>query len=134
MKKLLTVLFLTLGLCACDNENFDIRGNQYELIGTPTNSAITLIFSDTDNRYFGKAVNNYFGTYEIKENKLILSAPASTMMMGPEEAMQTEMKYFQDLHQVHSFKVTEDELIIMLTDGKQLTFKKKENEVSQFND
>lgn len=134
MKKLLMVLFLALTVCACNEKSVDIRGNQYELLNAPVNASITLSFSDTDNRYFGKAVNNYFGTYEIKGNKLILSAPASTMMMGPEDLMQAEMEYFQDLHKTDSFQATKNELVIQLTDGKKLTFKQKKTETIQFND
>ncbi len=134
MKKLLTAFFLMVGVCACDGQAVDIRGNQYELTTAPANGQITLTFSDTDNRYFGKAVNNYFGTYEIKGDKLILSAPASTMMMGPQDLMQAETQYFQDLHAVDSFQAKGKELIIKLTNGKQLTFKKKENTPVEFDD
>ncbi len=134
MKKLLTAFFLMVGVCACDDRVVDIRGAQYELMNTPADGKITLTFSDTDNRYFGKAVNNYFGTYEIKGDKLILSAPASTMMMGPEDLMQAETQYFQDLHAVDSFHAKGNELIIKLTNGNRLIFKKKENAPVEFDD
>lgn len=124
MKKILFAVLMGLALNACSKE-VNIRGTEYVLVNTPKSGEITLTFSNEDNRYFGKAVNRYFGTYEIDKNgKLTLSGAASTMMMGPEDLMQAESAYFQNLAKVTGYQTSGDELILLLSNGEKLTFKK----------
>jgi heat shock protein HslJ len=129
MKKILSILTSLLFLTACQKEVPSIRGNEYILTETPENVEITLAFAPNENRFFGKAVNRYFGTYQIDGNQLILGAVGSTMMMGPEKAMDAEQQYFQDLARVKTFQVTEDTLTITLSNDKKLIFQKKENSI-----
>lgn len=123
MKKLLTLLLLTLGLTAC-GKPVDIKGNEYQLTNAPENAEITLAFSGDDNRYFGKVVNRYFGTYTIEGDKLTFGPTASTMMMGPEPLMKAEQQYFQELAMTQGFKATDTELTLTLAGNKTLVFKK----------
>ncbi len=127
MKKCLSVLAAGLMLVACQKEEPTIRGNEYVLTETPDNVEITLAFAPNENRFFGRAVNRYFGTYQIDGDKLILGPVGSTMMMGPEKAMAAEQQYFQDLARVSTFRATEKGLTLTLSDDKTLTFTKKGN-------
>lgn len=123
MKKLLSMLILALGLTAC-GKPATIQGNEYQLTNAPENAEITIAFSGTDNRYFGKVVNRYFGTYTIDGDKLSFGPTASTMMMGPEPLMKAEQQYFGELATVQSFKADGDMLTLTLNDNKTLVFKK----------
>lgn len=125
MKKILSIITAVLLLIGCQKKEPTIRGNEYILINTPDNVEITLAFAPNENRFFGKAVNRYFGTYKIDGQRLILGAIGSTMMMGPEKAMEAEQEYFQDLARVSTFQVTENDLTITLSNNKKLIFKKK---------
>lgn len=127
MKKILSIITAILLLIGCQKEEPTIRGNEYILINTPDNVEITLAFAPNENRFFGKAVNRYFGTYKIDGQRLILGAIGSTMMMGPEKAMEAEQEYFQDLARVSTFQVTENDLTITLSNNKKLIFKKKKS-------
>ena len=85
---------------------------------------ITLSFDAHENRYFGKAVNNYFGTYQMNGNTISFGPTASTMMMGPEEDMELESRYFDNLSQVQNYTLTPDTLTLTSGDGKVLVFDK----------
>ncbi len=123
MKKILVGAFMLMTVVAC-KPKATIQGNEYLLNGTPDDVEITLSFAPVENRFFGKAVNRYFGSYTIEGDRLKLGAVGSTMMMGPEEAMKAEHQYFQDLSHVDTFQVTPDTLTLTLSDNKKLTFRK----------
>ncbi len=123
MKKLLLGIMMLISVGAC-KPDATIQGNEYRLNDTPEDVEITLGFAPVENRFFGKAVNRYFGTYKIEGNQLKLGPVGSTMMMGPETAMNAEQQYFQDLSHVNTFQVTEDTLTLKLSDNKTLTFRK----------
>ena len=118
MKK---VLILLLFLSACKPEP-TIKGQEFVL--RQPDMEITLSFDTHDNRYFGKAVNNYFGTYQIQGNKISFGPTASTMMMGPEEDMETEARYFDNLSHVQQYILTPDTLTLTSGDGTVLVFDK----------
>ncbi len=125
MKKIVCTLAATLLLVACNQEDSaTIRGNTYALSDTPEGMEIILSFAPNEDRFFGQAVNRYFGTYKIEGNKLILGPVGSTMMMGPEHEMTAEKDYFDALAQVNTFTVTPDTLTLTLSDNKTLTFHK----------
>ncbi|MDR2902099.1 MAG: META domain-containing protein [Lactobacillales bacterium] len=118
MKKITTFLCALLFLEACSS---GIKGNEYQL----QNSDITLSFSKESDRFFGRAVNRYFGTYKTDDDgKITLSAVGATMMAGSEEAMKEEQTYFLDLAMVKSYALADDKLTLTLEDGKQLSFYK----------
>ncbi len=121
MKKL-WIMFVVMCLSACSQTSF--KGNSYILSSTIDKMPITLVFSDKENRFFGKAVNNYFGTYETSGNQLTLSQVGSTMMMGAPEEMVAERTYFQELSQVRKFRITDKYLVLIMENGKELLFEK----------
>ena len=101
MKKILIAILMCLTILGCKEETIlkkstpTIKGVTYVLMNTPNDATITLTFSGEDNRYFGKVLNNYFGSYEMQDNgHLTLSGAASTMMAGPRDLMQLEQDYF----------------------------------------
>ncbi len=121
MKKL-WIMLVVMCLSACTQISF--KGNSYVLSSTIDKMPITLVFSDKENRFFGKAVNNYFGTYETSGNQLTLSQAGSTMMMGAPEEMAAERTYFQELSQVRKFRITDKYLVLIMENGKELLFEK----------
>jgi heat shock protein HslJ len=118
MKKALTFLLF---LSACKPEP-TLKGQEFVL--RQPDMEITLAFDLHENRYFGKAVNNYFGTYQMQGDKISFGSTASTMMMGPEEDMELEARYFDDLSQVQNYTLTPDTLTLTLGSGTVLVFDK----------
>ena len=118
MKK---AFILLLFLSACKPEP-TLKGQEFVL--RQPDMEITLSFDAHENRYFGKAVNNYFGTYQINGNTISFGPTASTMMMGPEEDMELESRYFDNLSQVQNYTLTPDALTLTSGDGKVLVFDK----------
>ncbi len=122
MKKILATL-LMIFLTACSKPTF--QGNTYVLTTSPKNLPITLSFSDTDNKFSGKAVNNYFGTYTLNGQQITFSQIGSTMMMGEPSQMTAETTYFQELAQVRSFRIANNYLVLILENKKELLFEKE---------
>lgn len=134
--QILRLFMITIGfmaaaaLMAC-GKPASIKGNEYQLLNAPNNAEITIAFSDTENKYFGRVMNRYFGSYEMKGHNLTFGPTASTMMMGPEPLMQAESQYFQDLAHVVRYKASSDGLVLILSDKKELTFKKISSDKNQ---
>ncbi|MBO7257507.1 MAG: META domain-containing protein [Alphaproteobacteria bacterium] len=131
MKKILIAVLMCLSILGCKDETTvqksspSIKGVEYILMNTPNDATITLTFSGEDNRYFGKVLNNYFGSYEMQDNgSLHLSGAASTMMAGPRDLMQLEQDYFIKLSKVIGYEISGDILILHLSDGQTLVYKK----------
>lgn len=123
MKKIVMSILMVLGLTACSKQT-GIVGNEYMLLNAPNNAEITLAFSDTDDLYFGRVVNRYFGRYKINNDQLTFGPAGSTMMMGPEPLMEAEQYYFEQLPKTVSYQATQETLILTLSDGNTLSFKK----------
>ena len=75
-----------------------------------------------DIRFYGKAVNNYFGSYEQKESSIKFSQVGSTMMAAPEPLMKAESAYFALLPTINSFSLKGKNLILSTQDGKKISF------------
>jgi len=118
MRRLILLLLLFFTACKPD---VSVRGKEYNLV-TETGLVITLGFDAHTDRYFGKAVNRYFGKYQASRNKMMFTPPASTMKMGPEDDMMAEEKYFNDLSHVKSYQITDKNLILVLSDNSTLHF------------
>lgn len=130
MQKILVAVLMCFAVLGCKEEKIatapapTVKGVEYTMVDAPNGATITLTFSNEDNRYFGQVVNRYFGTYEMgADGKLTLSGAASTLMMGPNELMQTEQFYLQNLVKTIGYKTAGDQLILILSDGSELTFK-----------
>ena len=116
MRAFIALLFLFLMSC---KPEVSVKGREYTM-PTEAGLTITLGFDAHTDRYFGKAVNRYFGKYQISHNKIMFTSPASTMKMGPEEYMADEEKYFDQLSQAESYQVTDTNLTLILADGSTL--------------
>ena len=131
MPKFLIAVLMCLMVLGCKEEAIaqkstpTIKGVEYVLMDTPNNATITLTFSREDNRYFGKVLNNYFGSYEMQDSGyLVLSGAASTMMAGPRDLMQLEQDYFIKLSKVAGYETNGEILTLHLSDGQTLVYKK----------
>lgn len=102
MKKF-AALMLSLFLFSCGG-NGDVKGSMYYLEGAPTDMEVTLVFDKDTNNFYGQAVNNYFGSYELDGSSIKFSPSGATMMAAPEEMMNFESKYFADLEAVNSIE------------------------------
>ena len=101
MKKLLLAIFSIIMLSACQ-ETPSLQGKTFAL---DTNKNFTIAFDSKEDAFYGKAVNNYFGTYKLDKNNISLNLGGSTMMMGPREEMEQEQEYFQKLSKVKTYSL-----------------------------
>ena len=69
-------------------------------------------------------VNNYFGSYEIKNNSIKIGPVGSTRMAGPENLMKIEFEYLKLLQDSKTIKLNNNLLILTTNDGKVLKFEK----------
>ena len=69
-------------------------------------------------------VNNYFGSYEIKNNSIKIGPVGSTRMAGPENLMKIEFEYLKLLQDSKTIEFNNKLLILTTNDGKVLKFEK----------
>lgn len=69
-------------------------------------------------------VNNYFGSYEIKNNSIKIGPVGSTRMAGPENLMKIEFEYLKLLQDSKTIEFNNNLLILTTSDGKVLKFEK----------
>ena len=123
MKKIISTVFMATMLFAC-SKNEKLNGNKY-INKSDDNVQISLSFAENEDRLFGKVVNNYFTTYKTDGNKINYNGIASTMMMGPENAMKVEQQYFEFMNgKPLEYEVKDNQLILKNTNGKTLIFDK----------
>ena len=121
MKKFVSVALATTLLFACSKaEKFN--GNNY-VNKANDGVQITLSFANDEDRLSGKVVNNYFANYSINGNIFIVDGVGSTMMMGPQNAMEVEQKYFEFMN---------NSPIEYEVKGNKLSLKNKKGEVMVF--
>ncbi len=119
MKKILSAILIAFTMVACgntetlSNKTYVLQNSEHE---------ITLGFDTNEQRYFGGAVNRFFGKYEMDGNKLTLLPGGSTMMMGPPSAMTAEQEFFAILPLIESYEISGDTLILKTKDGSKLEF------------
>lgn len=123
MKKLLGIAVVLLMIVSCSKKEPELNGREYQLINAMNNAEITLSFDQDGNRYFGNAVNRYFGTYKLDGNKISFGPAGSTMMMGSEPLMEAETNYLQILPKVQSYHFDGDNLILVTDNNQELGFK-----------
>ncbi|MCM1324456.1 MAG: META domain-containing protein [Acetobacter sp.] len=123
MKKLLLTILVLCGLNACSKSEETIAGKTFALL---PEKSITLSFDAKENRFFGQAVNNYFGEYKLEKNNLTLKLIGSTMMAAPEPEMKKEMDYFQNLGKIKSYSLKNKTLELSGEDIK-LQFEETKN-------
>ena len=120
MRKILCTLLTIIAITACSKESF--KGKEYKLNNAENNAEIMIGFDEEKDRFFGSVVNRYMGAYKIDGNKISFGNAASTMMMGPQDLMQTEANYLKELAQVKSFTLKGEALTLELEDGKKLSY------------
>lgn len=123
MNTLFCSMFAFLSLASCNFSN-NIAGNEFQLISPKYPIEITLGF-DKKGRYFGGALNRYFGTYKVKGDTVSFSRMASTKMAGAPDDMKAEDEYFNTLKENMKYEFKENELILKNVNGKELIYKNK---------
>lgn len=123
MRKFTFLMAALLALAGCSKPAPDFKGKQYTMINPQNGVEITLGFDKVEPRYFGKVVNNYFGSYEINDQKIKFGPAASTMMMGPENEMEAERNYLQILPRVVSWRLSDSTLVLVTDNGQEIGFK-----------
>ena len=123
MNNLVSVALATTLLFACSKaEKFN--GNNY-VNKANDGVQITLSFANDEDRLSGKVVNNYFANYSINGNKFVVDGVGSTMMMGPQNAMEVEQKYFEFMNNSPiEYEVKDDKLILKNKTGQVMVFDK----------
>ena len=118
-------MFATTMLVACWKKEKLNRNNYIKK--SKDNVQISLSFAEDEDRLFGKVVNNYFTTYKIKNKALNFDGIASTMMMGPQNAMEVEQKYFGFLNNSPiEYEIKGNQLILKNKNGDTMIFDKIE--------
>lgn len=112
---------LALAACGDKPQNPELlKGNSYIASGAGTD--ITLSFDANEMRVNGHVVNLYNGEYTASGNQIKFGPFASTMMMGPQDAMQTEQDYFQFMETVQTYELDDGRLTLKNADGKEIVF------------
>ena len=120
MRYLFLMFFIL--LTGCKENNLSPAGQEYTL--TNSEIPITLGFNP-DGRFYGKAVNEYWGQYHIHDNVISFSGITSTMKSGTKPQMQAERLYFNNLTNGYRFEIKENELIIFFDEEGILKFRVK---------
>lgn len=121
--KSFAIVACTMALAACGDNGANpakLKGAHFIAAGDGTN--ITLSFDENEMRAYGQVVNLYNAEYSVDGDKISFGPAASTMMMGPMNAMQTEQEYFQFLSTVDTYKLHEGHLTLKNADGKEIVF------------
>ena len=107
-------------LAGCKEKELTPVGQEYRLADSEI--PITLGFNP-DGRFYGKAINDYWGQYHIYNNVISFSSITSTMKSGTKPQMRLERLYFDNLTNGHSFEIKEKELKIFFDEKGVLIFK-----------
>lgn len=121
---------LALAACGDNTPNPDmLKGANFVAAGEGAD--ITLSFDANEMRVNGQVVNLYNGSYEADGDNIKFSPFASTMMMGPMDAMQTEQDYFQFMTTVETYDLSDGRLTLRNADGKEIVFQQVESVESE---
>ena len=120
---------IALGACDYSSNPAALRGANFVAPGNETN--ITLSFDTKEPRIYGQVVNLYNGTYTARGNEISFGPFASTMMMGPTAAMETEQEYFQFMSMVTGYDFRDGTLTLKTSDGRTMTFTQVDEIVSE---
>ena len=121
MKKLVIALFLF--VVACGSEEIQtFKAGTYKMVDS-LNGVPTVINFSEDGKFSGKVVNNIMGSFILGNNSsLSFGEAVTTMMMGPEEAMEAEQNFLQILPRIKSYKMQGNYLVLITENGGQLLF------------
>ncbi len=116
------ILMSLIFLVGCKEKELTPIGQEYRLIDSEI-PVITLGFNP-DGRFYGKAVNDYWGKYHIYDNTISFSGITNTMKSGTKPQMKAERVYFDKLTNGYRFEIKEEELKIFFDEKDVLIFKK----------
>lgn len=112
-----------LALTACgDNDKNQAALKGANFVSQQPGATITLSFDPDEMRVNGRVVNLYNGPYSIDGNKIVFGTMATTMMMGPQDAMETEQEYFQFIPTVETYEYRDGKLVLTGVGGKEIIF------------
>ena len=121
-------MVILLFLAACGTGASDLESKTWVLksYGEPGNpqsvlkdTEITAEFNSAEGQVVGSAgCNRYFGSYEVKGDKLSIPGPIGHTEMWCEGAMEQEEQYLEALQAAESYKIEDGEL--RLTCGNQM--------------
>ena len=121
---LLLLCAALLPLTACSGPSGPLQGTAWDLVGWSQNDADLERFGITaefeDGRIAGRsAVNSYFGEAKVRGNgDLLVGVLGSTMMAGPDDAMEAEGTYLRLLQQMSRWQLDGAALHLSDEDGK----------------
>jgi len=100
-----------------------VADKTFKLEGALPEHEITITFGE--GRLAGNAgVNNYSAAYKVDGEKMTISPQIiTTMMAGPEEAMNQESEYLKNLANADKVEIIDKGVVITLKGGKKLIFK-----------
>ena len=101
----------------------DISDKKMKKILGTNQTRITLNFSE-DKIHGDSGVNNYFSSYIITSDNIVVGPISSTKMAGPKNFMKLENQYLNILQNSKKIKLDNDSLTFTTDKGKTLTFKK----------
>lgn len=121
MKIFTTVLLMLLAACSSEQTS-TFKTGSYKLVDSLNDIPTTVNFAE-DGHFSGKVVNNMMGSYKLEKGNAISFSPiATTMMMGPQEAMEAEQNFLQILPRVKSYKMQGDYLVLITDNGGEILF------------
>lgn len=122
MKKIFLTLIAFLFVSGCKTNPYELDDAvyQYKIRNTP----ISISFNAKEQRFSGKVVNNYFGTYEQSGENITLHPLGATMMMGPNDAMQAEQEWLQLLINVKAIKQQNDHILFIMNNNQTILLTK----------
>ncbi|MGL4628844.1 META domain-containing protein [Cetobacterium sp.] len=126
MKKILGILLMFTvlfgGCSSLTTKSRRLVGREYILI--QENSIPNVLIGFDDHNFYGfSGLNNYFGRYEKKGNRIKFEKLGATLMAGSDKVMKMESEYLEKLDLVQSFTLEDDVLTLNLKDGSNLKFK-----------
>ena len=109
MKKICYLFAIVFCLFGCSEQSTpNLRGKTFTL----NNSNITLSFDIRESKFYGKALNNYFGNYKLDKNQITFELVGTTMMMGSPSEVEEETKYFNNLSKINFYHLENKQLIL----------------------
>lgn len=100
-----------------------VADKTFKLEGALPDHEVTITFGE--GRLAGNAgVNNYSAAYEVEGDSMNISPQIiTTMMAGPEAAMNQESQYLKDLATAEKVEAGDEGVVITLKGGRKLIFK-----------
>lgn len=122
MGLLLMITILFGGCTSLSTKKQKLVGKEYILV--QENSIPNVLIGFDEHSFYGfSGLNNYFGRYEKKGNKIKLEKLGSTLMAGSDKVMKMETEYLNKIEKVQYYSIEDDILTLELNDGEVLKYK-----------